>query len=135
MEIHAAWLDAVHVHSRDTPTLSVPVPPLAPKVVVEPLTLSWHRDVDDGDVTLVVLELPHATTTKESVKLSSSAGADVARETTARRHAQGSPARETRARPFDAVVDWNFSSIYQCEQSCAGKSTVRFCLCSSPFPF
>lgn len=40
-----------------------------------------------------------------------------------------------RVRPFDAVVDWNFFVDYQCEQSCAGKSTLRFCLCSSPFPF
>jgi hypothetical protein len=43
--------------------VSVPVPPSAPKLDDELVTDGWHR-VDDGAVavTLVLAELPHATT-------------------------------------------------------------------------
>ena len=72
MEIHSAWLVAVHVHSRDTPTLSVPLPPPGPKVVVEPVRLSWHLVFVLGAVTLVVLEPPHAASANATDKLNSS---------------------------------------------------------------
>jgi hypothetical protein len=56
-----AWLAAVHAHSRETPIVTVPVPPSGPKDVVELVTAAWQR-APLGAVTLVLVdaELPQA---------------------------------------------------------------------------
>src|SRR5580765_1008805 len=58
MVIHEAVLAADHAHSRATPIVTVPVPPLTPKLDDELLTVVWHREAV-GPVTFVTAELPH----------------------------------------------------------------------------
>lgn len=53
----AAWLLAVHVHSRDTPTDTVPVPPEAVKLDDGVPTEIWQR-VAVGPVTVVFADNP-----------------------------------------------------------------------------
>jgi hypothetical protein len=61
IDTHGAVLPAVQEHSRETVTLTVPVPPPDAKDVVELVTAAWQR-VSEGAVTLadVDAELPHA---------------------------------------------------------------------------
>ena len=58
--IHEACDVALHAQSRATTTERVPVPPDAVNDAGAPVTVAWHR-VADGLVTLVEVELPHAT--------------------------------------------------------------------------
>jgi hypothetical protein len=57
--IHGTCDAAVQAHSRATPIVRVPEPPLALKEEGVPVTEAWQRAVD-GLVTLVDAELPHA---------------------------------------------------------------------------
>jgi hypothetical protein len=60
--IHAAWVEAVHAHSRATATFIVPLPPAGSKEDEELVTDAWHR-VLVGEVAvamLVLAELPQA---------------------------------------------------------------------------
>lgn len=57
--IHEAVLAADHEHSRATLIVTVPVPPVTPKLDDELLTVVWHREAV-GPVTFVTAELPHA---------------------------------------------------------------------------
>jgi hypothetical protein len=59
---HDALLEALHSHSRDTPTVAVPLPPEAGKEATDEVIEGWQRTVV-GEVTLVVVELPHASKT------------------------------------------------------------------------
>jgi hypothetical protein len=58
------WLAAVHAHSRDTVTFTVPVPPEAGNDDVALLTVAWHR-TPPGAVTFIDVDasLPHAAAT------------------------------------------------------------------------
>ena len=60
ISIQAAWLLADHAHSRSTLTVTCPVPPAGVKLEDGPAIESWQR-AGVGPVTLVVVELPHAT--------------------------------------------------------------------------
>jgi hypothetical protein len=65
-----AWLAAVHAHSRDTPIVTVPVPPSGPNDVVEFVIAAWQRPAV-GAVTLVVeAELPQATAASDAATTS-----------------------------------------------------------------
>ena len=69
--IHAALAVAVHAHSRDTLTASVPAPPAAAKLDGEELSVAWHREAV-GPVTLVTAELPHASASVAAVSAGNS---------------------------------------------------------------
>ena len=63
--IHDACDVAFHAHSRATPIAMVPTPPAGVKDDVEEVAFTWQRVVVvglAGLVTLVDVELPHATT-------------------------------------------------------------------------
>jgi hypothetical protein len=74
MEIQAASGVAVHVHSRETATASVPLPPSAPKLDDELVIVAWHRDVVGAVTVDVVAELPHAVFIAAAATIANSRG-------------------------------------------------------------
>jgi hypothetical protein len=103
MAIQEAVLDAVHSHSRGTPTFTVPVPPDAGNDEFDPLMAGWQRTVV-GEVTLVVVELPHAPRTASADADSSVANSRVV---TARQDAQCPPkCRSGAPMTIPAIAYW-----------------------------
>lgn len=93
MAIQDAVLEALHSHSRGTPTFTVPVPPVAGNDELDALMVGWQRTVV-GEVTLVVVELPHAPRTASADADSSAANSRVV---TARQNAQCPPTCQSEA--------------------------------------
>src|SRR4051794_33770550 len=76
IEIQAESLDAVHEHSRDTLTDSVPAPPADAKLCAELVTDASQRAAV-GPVTLVTAELPHARVMAAETSVANSRGRHV----------------------------------------------------------
>src|SRR3954462_5748014 len=72
---HAALLEAVHAHSRDTLIETAPDPPAAAKLGDELVMEAWQR-VAVGPATLVTAELPHAIAVKAAAAAANSRARD-----------------------------------------------------------
>ena len=98
---------AVHEHSRDTVTATVPLPPLAANDRADPSKLGWQRPgVLEGVVMLVLAELPHPASAAHAAAMVTEAIVwKVARGTTAAHcisSASAAAAKPTRNAPIRA---------------------------------
>src|SRR4051812_13963426 len=71
--IQPASVVAVHEHSHETLTASVPAPPAAPKLDDGLVIVAWQRETV-GPVTFVTAELPHAIARAAAASVGNSRG-------------------------------------------------------------
>ena len=115
MWTQALELEALHTHSRDVETATLPDPPEAPKFDAELVSVTWHLAAV-GPVTLVSAELPHAISVGAS-SIESSRGRHTC---TGQQHARCGPVRTVVSTPCAAGTRLRAVSIALLIIGCAG---------------